>query len=89
MLLGQALVATDNKAYTEEAIAILRAAVAREGEAPLGYMQLAMAYGRKGDYAQADLASAQGRLPSRRQQDRRASLPRVQKPVSPSARPVG
>ena len=59
MLLGQALVATDNKAYTDEAIAILRAAVARETEAPLGYTQLAMAYGRKGDYAQADLASAQ------------------------------
>ncbi len=37
----------------------LRAAVARETEAPIGYMQLAMAYGRKGDYAQADLASAQ------------------------------
>jgi predicted Zn-dependent protease len=59
MLLGQALVATDNKAYSEEAIRILRAAVARETEAPLGYMQLAMAYGRKGDYAEADLASAQ------------------------------
>src|SRR5712664_1339288 len=59
MLLGQALVATDNKAYTDEAIAILRAAVGRETEAPLGYTQLAMAYGRKGDYAQADLASAQ------------------------------
>src|SRR6202035_4579828 len=59
MLLGQALVGTDNKAYTEEAITILRAAVARETEAPLGYTQLAMAYGRKGDFAQADLASAQ------------------------------
>jgi predicted Zn-dependent protease len=59
MLLGQALVASDNKAYTEEAISILRAAVARETEAPIGYTQLAMAYGRKGDYAQADLASAQ------------------------------
>jgi predicted Zn-dependent protease len=59
MLLGQALVGTDNKAYTEEAITILRAAVGRETEAPLGYMQLAMAYGRKGDYAEADLASAQ------------------------------
>lgn len=59
MLLGQALVATGNNAYTDEAISILRAAVARETEAPLGYMQLAMAYGRKGDYAQADLASAQ------------------------------
>jgi predicted Zn-dependent protease len=59
MLLGQALVATDNKAYTDEAITILRAAVARESEAPLGYSQLAMAYGRKGNYAEADLASAQ------------------------------
>jgi predicted Zn-dependent protease len=59
MLLGQALVATNNNAYTDEAINILRAAVAREGEAPIGYSQLAMAYGRKGDYAQADLASAQ------------------------------
>ncbi len=59
MLLGQALVASNDKAYTDEAIAILRAAVARETEAPIGYLQLAMAYGRKGDYAQADLASAQ------------------------------
>jgi predicted Zn-dependent protease len=59
MLLGQALVASDNKAYTDEAIMILRAAVAREAEAPIGYIQLAMAYGRKGDYAEADLASAQ------------------------------
>jgi predicted Zn-dependent protease len=59
MLLGQALVATNSNAHTEEAIAILRAAVARETEAPIGYTQLAMAYGRKGDYAQADLASAQ------------------------------
>jgi predicted Zn-dependent protease len=59
MLLGQALVGTNDKAHTEDAIAILRAAVARETEAPLGYTQLAMAYGRKGDFAQADLASAQ------------------------------
>ena len=59
MLLGQALVASNNNAYTDEAIKILRAAVARETEAPLGFSQLAMAYGRKGDYAQADLASAQ------------------------------
>jgi predicted Zn-dependent protease len=59
MLLGQALVASNNNAYTDEAIAILRAAVSRETEAPLGFSQLAMAYGRKGDYAQADLASAQ------------------------------
>jgi predicted Zn-dependent protease len=59
MLLGEALVATNNKVYTDEAITILRAAVTRETEAPLGYIQLAMAYGHKGDYAEADLASAQ------------------------------
>jgi predicted Zn-dependent protease len=59
MLLGQALVASDNNTNTDEAIKMLRAAVAREPEAPLGYTQLAMAYGRKGDYAEADLASAQ------------------------------
>jgi predicted Zn-dependent protease len=59
MLLGQALVATDNASYTAEAITILKAALARETEAPLGYTQLAMAYAKKGDYADADLASAQ------------------------------
>ena len=59
MLLGQALVATDNAAYTAEAITILKAALARETEAPLGYTQLAMAYAKKRDYADADLASAQ------------------------------
>jgi predicted Zn-dependent protease len=59
MLLGQALVATDNTVNMNEAISILRAAVSRETEAPIGYTQLAMAYGKKGDYAEADLASAQ------------------------------
>jgi predicted Zn-dependent protease len=59
ILLGQALVAADNKAYTEEAINILRNAMAHETEQPLGYMQLAMAFARKGDLAEADLASAQ------------------------------
>jgi predicted Zn-dependent protease len=59
MMLGQALVATNDNARLDEAVRLLRSAVQRETEAPLGYIQLAMAYGRKGDYAQADLASAQ------------------------------
>ncbi len=59
ILLGQALVATNNKQVAEEAIAMLRAAIQREPEAPDAYAQLAMAYGRKGDLAQADLAAAQ------------------------------
>jgi predicted Zn-dependent protease len=59
ILLAQALNATNNPRAAEEAIALLRPALAREPELPGGYAQLAMAYGRKGDLAQADLASAQ------------------------------
>jgi predicted Zn-dependent protease len=59
LMLGQALVATNDPKLADEAIAILRNALAREPEAPQAYQQLAMAYGRKGDVAQADLASAQ------------------------------
>jgi len=59
IMLGQALVSTGNAASADEAIAMLRNSLAREPEAPAGYQQLAMAYGRKGDLAQADLASAQ------------------------------
>ena len=59
MLLGQALVASNNPALANEAINILKSALVREPEAPLGFSQLAMAYGRKGDLAEADLASAQ------------------------------
>jgi predicted Zn-dependent protease len=59
MLLGQALVASENKTYSQEAVTMLKAALAREPEAPLGYTQLAMAYGRAGNFAEADLASAQ------------------------------
>ncbi|MBV9260419.1 MAG: tetratricopeptide repeat protein, partial [Pseudolabrys sp.] len=59
ILLGQALVATDNKTYAEEAISLLKSSIQREPEAPDAYAQLAMAYGKKGDLAQADLSSAQ------------------------------
>ena len=59
MMLGQALVGANNPALADEAITILKSALAREPEAPIGYTNLAMAYGRKGNYADADLASAQ------------------------------
>lgn len=59
IMLGQALVAGGNPQHADEAIAMLRNALAREPESPDGFNQLAMAYGRKGDLAQADLASAQ------------------------------
>jgi predicted Zn-dependent protease len=59
VLLGQALVATNDPHLAEEAIASLKVAVTRDPDIPEGYAQLAMAYGRKGDLADADLASAQ------------------------------
>ncbi len=62
ILLGQALVATGDNRYAEEAISLLRVAMQREPDQPNVYTQLAMAYGRKGNIAEADLASAQAAL---------------------------
>ena len=59
ILLAQALNATNNPKFAEEAVGLLRTAISREPESPDAYSQLAMAYGRKGDLANADLASAQ------------------------------
>lgn len=59
ILLAQALNATNNPKLSEEAVGLLRGAIAREPESPDAYSQLAIAYGRKGDLADADLASAQ------------------------------
>src|SRR5262249_13500016 len=59
IMLAQALNATNNPKLAEEAVALLRTAIAREPEAPDAYAQLAVAYGRRGDLANSDLASAQ------------------------------
>jgi predicted Zn-dependent protease len=59
IMLGQALVASHDRAHNEEAVSILQAALLREPESPDGYTQLAMAYAQKNDLARADLASAQ------------------------------
>jgi predicted Zn-dependent protease len=59
ILLAQALVGTNDPKVSDEAISLLHAALIKEPESGDGYMQLAMAYGRKGDLPDADLASAQ------------------------------
>ena len=59
IMLGQALIATGNPKNAAEAVPLLNAALSREPESTDAYAQLAMAYGRKGDLAQADLAAAQ------------------------------
>jgi len=59
IMLGQALVATHERARIDEAVSILQVALTREPDSPDAYSQLAMAYGQKNDLAHADLASAQ------------------------------
>ncbi len=59
IMLAQAMVASSNKNLSTEAVPILRAALAREPEVPSAYSQLAVAYGKSGNFAEADLASAQ------------------------------
>jgi len=57
--LAQALIGTNDPKLSDEAVTLLRSALIKEPESSDGYLQLAMAYGRKGDLADADLASAQ------------------------------
>lgn len=59
MLLGQALVqGSQDKEDAEEAIRELRFALQREPNASFGHRQLAVAYARTGDRANADLSAA-------------------------------
>jgi len=59
VLLGQALIASGQNGAVDEAIGDLRSATANDPDIPDAYDYLAMAYGRKGNLADADLASAQ------------------------------
>jgi predicted Zn-dependent protease len=58
-LLAQAMVATNNKTLATEAVPLLKTVLQRDNDIPDAYNQLAMAYGRSGDLAEADLAAAQ------------------------------
>ena len=59
IMLAQALIGTRNGKMADQAVELLNAALRTEPESPDAYMQLAMAYGHKGDIPHADLASAQ------------------------------
>lgn len=58
ILLGHALVASENPANLDQAISELSNAVQREPDSPDGYRHLATAYGRKGQIGLAELNSA-------------------------------
>jgi predicted Zn-dependent protease len=88
IMLGQALVGTNDRKLLDEAISNLRTALAREDSSAMGYRQLAAAYARKAEaaqaagakrqfMAQAELASAEayfyeGQLKRAKQQAKRA-----------------
>src|SRR6516225_9387415 len=59
IMLGQALIASHDRARLDDAVTILQAALIHEPESSEAYSQVAMAYGQKNDLAHADLASAQ------------------------------
>jgi predicted Zn-dependent protease len=59
IMLAQAINASpDGTKHADEVVRLLRSAMTQEQDTPAIYAQLAIAYARKGDLAQADLASA-------------------------------
>lgn len=62
LMLGQALVATENAGNLDAAINELTQALSLEPEASNGFRQLAIAYGRKGDIARAEMMTARAYL---------------------------
>jgi predicted Zn-dependent protease len=72
VLLGQALVDSSEAGFLDEGISDLHNALTTDPEIPDAYDHLAVAYGHKNDFADADLASAQaafhrGNFPTARQ----------------------
>ncbi|MDX3901712.1 MAG: M48 family metalloprotease [Sphingobium sp.] len=59
VLLGHALIATEDDANFAEAEAVLRNAVARDRENPFAWYQLGVVYERRGDIPRAALATAE------------------------------
>lgn len=59
VMLGHALIATDNPANFAEAKQVLKAAVNRDNDNPFAWLQLGMVYEHDGDNARAALATAE------------------------------
>ena len=59
VMLGHALIATEDDKYFAEAKQVLKAAVNRDNDNPFAWMQLGIVYDREGDRARAALATAE------------------------------
>jgi predicted Zn-dependent protease len=57
--LGAALLGTENPKYTNEAAQQLQTAISQDSDEPLGWYELALAYGRLGQKGKAELATAE------------------------------
>ncbi|TYC58556.1 M48 family metallopeptidase [Rhodobacterales bacterium] len=62
--LGYALVGANNPAHLPEAERVLKQAIHRDENSGVAYSQLAIAHGRQGERAEADLATAKGLMVS-------------------------
>ena len=61
VMLGHALVATEDRAHLAEAKQVLKTAVNRDNDNPFAWLQLGIIYDREGDSARAALAMAESR----------------------------
>jgi predicted Zn-dependent protease len=88
ILLGQALVATNNKTVAREAIEVLTVGLQKDPDASIGYRSLARAYDMVGDIAMAQLSTAQGLFEDGRIEDAKIQATRAQArlPVGSPAR---
>lgn len=59
VMLGHALIATEDRVNFEEAKKVLKAAVNRDNDNPFAWLQLGIVYDREGDTARAALATAE------------------------------
>ena len=59
VMLGHALIATEDDAYFAEAEQVLKAAVAKDRDNPFAWYQLGVVYERRGDSPRAALATAE------------------------------
>lgn len=85
MLLGQALVATDEARHLDDAIRELTRAITYEPNASVGLRQLAIAYGRKGDIARAEMMTARAYLAEGDLNQAKQHAARVQRRVARGA----
>ena len=84
---AQALIATGEPAALQKAVSIATRAVDSDRDNPDAYQVLAQAYGRLGDEAEAELATAEGYFAGGKYQDAKIFAGRAQQKLKPKSPP--